>query len=159
VLVSRTRIFAGNLQSQFAQRRVEKTYIVRVPGLISEDDFRCDVPISAGAGEQCSRTVDLENGLEARTEFRLLRRFADGTNLLAARPLTGRTNQIRVHLWYLGFPICGDPIYLPGKQLGRTQTLALSDPPLCLHAAQASFLHPLSMEPVEFNAPLPKWAK
>jgi len=159
VLVSRTRIFAGKLQSQFAQRRVEKTYLVRVPGLITEDGFRCDAPISASAGERCSRTVDLENGLEARTEFRLLRRFADGTNLLAARPLTGRTNQIRVHLWYLGFPICGDPIYLPGRQFGRTQTLALSDPPLCLHSARASFLHPVSLEPVEFNAPLPGWAK
>jgi UPF0176 protein len=159
VLVSRTRIIAGKLQSQFAQRRVEKTYLVRVRGLIPEDGFRCDAPISASVGERCSRTVDLENGLEARTEFRLLRRFADGTNLLAARPLTGRTNQIRVHLWYLGFPICGDPIYLPGKQFGRTQMLALRDPPLCLHAARASFLHPVSLEPMEFNAPLPAWAK
>jgi len=159
VLVARTQFFAGRLQSQFAQGQVEKAYLVRAPDRPPAACFHCDAPISAGSGEQCSRTIDLENGLAARTEFRVLRRFTDGTNLLEARPLTGRTNQIRVHLWHLGFPVCGDPIYLPGKQLGRTQTLAVGDPPLCLHAARASFLHPLSLEPVEFTAPLPAWAK
>jgi len=159
VLVARTRQFASQLQSQFAQGRVEKTYLVRVQGQLPADEFHCDAPISANAGEQCSRTVDLENGLAARTEFRALQRFADGTNLLEARPLTGRTNQIRVHLWHLGLPVCGDAIYLAGHQLGRTQTLAVGDPPLCLHAARVKFLHPLSLEPIEFTAPLPAWAK
>ena len=159
VLVARTRSFAGRLQAQFAQGRVEKTYLIRVPSQLPEDEFHCDAPISAGSGKQCSRTVDLANGLAARTEFRVLRRLTDGTNLLEARPLTGRTNQIRVHLWHLGFPVCGDPTYLPGQRLGRTQTLAVDDPPLCLHAVQAKFLHPLSLEPVEFTAPLPAWAK
>jgi len=159
VLVARTRFFAGRLQSQFAQRQVEKTYLVRVPGQVPADDFYCDAPISAGTGEQCSRTVDLENGLEARTEFRVLRRHADSVNLLEARPLTGRTNQIRVHLWYLGFPVCGDTVYLPGRQLGRTPSPTVGAPPLCLHAARVKFLHPLSLKPIEFNAPLPVWAK
>ena len=89
----------------------------------------------------------------------MLRRFADGTTLLEARPLTGRTNQIRVHLWHLGFPVSGDPMYLPGQQLGRTQTLAIGDPPLRLQAARVSLLHPLNLEPVEFNAPVPAWAQ
>ena len=159
VLVARTRPLAGKLQSQFAQGRVEKTYLVRAPGRMPADIFHCDAPISVGPGEGCLRTIDLKNGLAARTEFRALRRFADGTNLLEARPLTGRTNQIRVHLWHLGFPVCGDAIYLPDQKLGRTQTLAVGDPPLCLHAARVKFLHPLNLEPVEFNAPLPAWAK
>ena len=131
----------------------------RVPGQMPADDFHCAAPISAGSGEGCSRTTDLKNGLAAHTEFRVVRRLPDGTNLLEARPLTGRTNQIRVHLWHLGFPVCGDSIYLPGQKLGHTQTLAVGEPPLCLHAARVRFLHPLSLEPVEFNAPLPAWAK
>jgi len=159
VLVARARLYAGRLQAQFAQGRVEKTYLVRVPGPLPANDFYCDAPISAGAGAGCSRIIDLEKGLAARTEFRVLRRFADGTNLLEARPLTGRTNQIRVHLWHLGFPVCGDGIYLPGRKLGRTQTLAPGDPPLCLHAAEVRFLHPMSLEPIEFTAPVPVWAK
>ena len=158
VLVARAREFASKLQTQFAQGRVEKTYLARVNGQLPANEFYCDAPISTDAGEQCSRTVDLKNGLAARTEFRLLRRLADGTNLLAVRPLTGRTNQIRVHLWHLGFPVCGDTIYLPDQKLGHTQTLAIGEPPLCLHAARIKFLHPLNNEPIEFTAPLPAWA-
>ena len=158
VLVARTRPFAANLQAQFAQGRVEKTYLVRVAGKLPAKAFHCDVPIGAGAGKGCSRTVDLENGLAARTEFRLLYHLADSTSLLEARPLTGRTNQIRVHLWHLGLPVCGDALYLPGGKLGHTQTLAVNDPPLCLHAARARFLHPASGEMVTFAAPLPAWA-
>ena len=158
VLVARTREFAAKLQAQFAQGRVEKTYLARVNGELPANEFYCDAPISADAGEQCSRTIDLANGLAARTEFRRLQRLADGSNLLEVRPLTGRTNQIRVHLWHLGFPVCGDTIYLPDQKLGRTQTLAVGEPPLCLHAARAKFLHPLSDEMVEFTAPSPAWS-
>jgi len=158
VLVARTRLIAGKLQAQFTQGQVEKVYLARVPGQLPGGEFHCDAPISAGAGEQCSRTVDWENGLKARTEFRVRQRFADGTNLIEARPLTGRTNQIRVHLWHLGFPVCGDPAYLPNKALGRTQTLAVGNPPLCLHSARLKFLHPLSLERIEFNAPPPAWS-
>jgi len=159
VLVARTRTLAANLQAQFARGQVEKTYLVRVAGELPAEEFYCDAPISVGAGEQCSRAVDLENGLAARTEFRVLRRGADGANLIEARPLTGRTNQIRVHLWHLGFPVDGDTVYLPGRQLGHTPSPTVGDPPLCLHAARVRFLHPLSLEPVEFNALLPAWAK
>ena len=158
VLVARTRNFVPPLQRQFAQGQVKKSYLVRVTGPLPAEEFHCTEPISAGAGEGCSRTVDRENGLAAHTEFRAVRRFADGTHLLEARPLTGRTNQIRVHLWHLGVPVKGDPLYLPGQKLGRTQTLAPGDPPLCLHAAWIKFLHPSSRKPVEFKAPLPTWA-
>ena len=158
VLVTRTRHFAGRLQPQFVRGQVEKLYLARVQGHPKEDAFSCDAPISAGSGALGSRTVDMEGGLEARTEFRVRQRHADGTALLEARPLTGRTNQIRVHLWHLGWPVCGDAAYLAGKRLGDTQTLGVDDPPLCLHAWQIKFVHPLSKKPVQFTAPPPPWA-
>ena len=155
VLVTRDRRFAGRLQPQFAQGRVEKRYLVRVRGRPEADVFACDAPISARSGEMGSRTVDLEAGLAARTEFTVRERWADGTSLLEARPLTGRTNQIRVHLWHLGWPVVGDPVYLPGHQLGKMQTLPLGAPPLCLHAWRIRFVHPLTRQPAEFTAPAP----
>jgi RluA family pseudouridine synthase len=158
VLITRTRHFAGRLQPQFERGEVEKIYLVRVQGTPKENVFSCDAPISDESGKLGSRNVDLENGLNARTEFRVLQRNSDGTTLLEARPLTGRTNQIRVHLWHLGFPVCGDPVYLPGDKLGETQTLHPSDPSLCLHSWKIGFAHPLTRKRVEFCACAPKWA-
>jgi UPF0176 protein len=158
VLVTRTQHFAGKLQPQFARGEVKKIYLVRVQGEPPEDIFSCDAPISGESGKLGSREVDFESGLEARTEFRVRQKNSDGTTLLEARPLTGRTNQIRIHLWHLGFPVCGDSVYLPGKKLGDTQTLSIGDSPLCLHAWKISFTHPLTKKPMEFTAPPPAWA-
>ena len=158
VLVTRTRHFAGLLQPQFARGEVNKTYLVRVAGRPAEQTFSCDAPISAEAGALGSRTVDMTSGLEARTEFTRIKDYADGTSLLEARPLTGRTNQIRIHCAHLGFPVCGDPAYLLDGKLGSAQTLSVSDAPLCLHAWKIGFRHPLTRQPVAFTAPAPDWA-
>jgi RluA family pseudouridine synthase len=157
LVVARTKHFAGEVQPQFANGEVEKVYVALVQGHPTANEFVCDAPISENPGALGSRIVDPTSGVEARTEFRVLERFADGTSLLEARPLTGRTNQIRVHLWHLGFPVCGDPAYRLGGTLGDSQTLAIDAPPLCLHASRITLRHPLSRERVEFTAPMPAW--
>jgi RluA family pseudouridine synthase len=161
VLAARNRRFAGLLQPQFANGQVRKRYLVRVHGAPARDQFDCDAPISTSSGELGSRCVDPGDGRAARTEFHVLERSTDGTSLLEARPLTGRTHQIRLHLWHLGYPVCGDTVYLPGNLRGQTQTPTLlpGDPPLCLHAWNVTFFHPATREPVEFTAPPPDWAK
>jgi UPF0176 protein len=158
LVVARTRHFAGQIQTQFARAEVEKVYLVRVNGHPAADEFMCDAPISSDAGKLGSRTVDQDSGLPARTDFRVQQRIADGTALLEARPLTGRTNQIRIHLAHLGFPVCGDPAYLTGSRLGESQTLDVDAPPLCLHAWRIGFRHPLDQKTVTFTAPPPAWA-
>jgi len=157
VVCGRTRHFAGLLQPQFTRGEVEKVYLVKVQGGPSGESFRCDAPISVEPGLLGAREVDDESGRVACTEFRVLERFGDDTTLLEARPLTGRTNQIRIHLWQLGFPVCGDQVYLTEKRTGTTQTLTPADPPLCLHAWRLSFMHPLTKERVTFEAAKPTW--
>jgi RluA family pseudouridine synthase len=157
-VLCKTRHFASFVQPQFERGEVEKLYLARVKGHPPQDAFTCDAPISGEAGKLGGRNVDAE-GQEARTEFRVLRRDADGTTLLEARPLTGRTNQIRIHLWHLGFPIMGDAAYLADGEVGETQTLAVGDPPLCLHALRITFTHPLTKERVTFATEPPEWAK
>lgn len=158
VVFARTRHFAGPLQTQFAASAVEKHYLARIQGHPPQDSFACDASIGSETTELGARAID-EQGLAARTEFRVLHKFRDGTSLVAARPLTGRTNQIRVHLWHLGWPICGEQAYLANQRLGETQTHDVADPSLCLHAQRISFIHPLTKERVIFECPAPSWSE
>ncbi len=158
VLCARTRHFARLLQPQFSQGRVAKQYLVKVSGRVTSERFRLDAPIAADPGPMGSRMIR-DDGMPAVTEFELLERFDDDTSLLLARPITGRTNQIRVHLWDAGHPVVGDPAYLPEKQLGSRQTLGVSDPPMCLHSHRLSLDHPIHGRKVTFEAPQPAWAR
>jgi RluA family pseudouridine synthase len=158
VVFARTRHFASQLQTQFAAGDVEKHYLARIQGRPPAALFDCDAPIGVETTDLGGRAVD-EQGLAARTEFRMLDEFRDGTSLVEARPITGRTNQIRVHLQHLGLPICGEQAYLPDHKLGETQTHSVTDPPLCLHALSISFVHPITKERVTFESPAPSWSE
>jgi RluA family pseudouridine synthase len=158
VVWTRTRHFSKLLHPQFSEATTEKVYLVRTHGQPAQDAFSCEAPISSEPGEIGSRRVDEENGLPACTDFRVLNRHADGTALLEARPRTGRTNQIRIHLWQLGLPVCGDPAYLANGALGTAMTSAPAQPQLALHSWKISFPHPLTKERLHFEAAPPAWA-
>ena len=156
VVFSKTRDMARRLQPQFAAGNVSKTYVALVHGRPAEPVFECDLPLQAEPGVDGLRLPDAE-GVSARTRFRVLREHDSGQSLLEIEPLTGRTNQIRAHLWQLGLPIVGDPMYRRGGMLGVAQSLSTSDPPLCLHAATLEFAHPLTGQRVRYTAPPPGW--
>jgi RluA family pseudouridine synthase len=158
VVFVRTRFFASLLQPQFATGEVKKHYLARIQGHPPKSQFVCDAPIGNCTTELGARAVD-EQGLAARTEFRVIRKFTDGTSLVEARPITGRTNQIRVHLWHLCWPVLGDQAYLPNQQFGETQTHGVGDPPLCLHALRITFNHPLTGKEATFECAPPSWAE
>ncbi|MCA9757751.1 MAG: pseudouridine synthase [Candidatus Eisenbacteria bacterium] len=177
MVLSRTRAVASLLQPQFERGEVRKRYLARVHGVPAEAEFVVDEPIGTSPIEAGARGVD-PNGLSARTEFRVLSpagvpivsgdiasslrvgpTFEDGTTLLEAVPITGRTNQIRAHLFSLGLPVVGDPVYRTGGQLGTDPLLTPEDPPMCLHAARIEFTHPVSGVRVAFEAPAPAWAR
>ncbi|MDP4626457.1 MAG: pseudouridine synthase [Akkermansiaceae bacterium] len=149
VLFARTRRFCGQLQRQFLEGKVEKIYRVRVQGHPEWDEKVCESSISAEPSGPGGRVVD-EDGLEARTDFSVKERSGDGTAWLEAKLGSGRTNQIRVHLWELGFPVVGDPCYLPGGKMGDKQTLEVGDARMELEAWKLGFKHPVSGEWMEF---------
>jgi len=157
VVCSRVRHFAKILQPQFERGEVAKVYLARIIGHPAADEFASDAPISAEPTKLGAREID-PNGLPARTEFKVLRRENAGTSLLEVRPLTGRTNQIRAHLWQLGFPIVGDPAYRENGRLGEAMTRNPADPPLCLHAWKLAFRHPRTNERVSFETAKPDWS-
>jgi UPF0176 protein len=156
VVFCRTKSSATILQMQFENREVKKTYLARVHGVPEKESFVGDVGISEKATQAGARLPDAK-GLPSRTEFRLLEKYSDGTSLIEAKPITGRTNQIRLHLWDLNLPIVGDPVYLPHKQMGQIQTLGVNDPAMCLVAYRLEFIHPRTQEIVRLECPYPIW--
>jgi RluA family pseudouridine synthase len=156
VVLSKTRDVARRLQPQFEAGQIDQTYLALVHGRPASNEFECCAPLAHEPGTDGVRLPE-ENGKPAVTHFSLLETNANGTSLVEVRPRTGRTNQIRVHLWSLGLPIVGDPIYRRDGELGRAQSLSVSDPPLCLHAARLSFDHPQSGARTSFEAPAPAW--
>jgi RluA family pseudouridine synthase len=157
VVFSKSREIAGVLQPQFEAGNVSKRYLARVHGQPIEELFECHAPLSVDPDAGGVRLPD-ESGSPSSTRFRRLKHFDDGTSLLEVTPLTGRTNQIRAHLWELDLPIVGDPIYLRDQQLGAAQSLSVTDPPLCLHAAAIEFVHPLTRQRVKYESAAPRWS-
>ena len=158
MLLAKSSVGATVLREQFESGKVTKRYLARVFGHPSQQHFECNAAISRQRRGAGGRSVE-ESGLDALTFFSVLRKFADGSALVMAEPKTGRTNQIRVHLWTLGFPVVGDPTYLPFHQTQANQTLGIEDPPMCLHAESLEFEHPETLQSMKLHAIAPSWVK
>ncbi len=159
VICARTRHFAKLIQPQFAGEGIVKEYLARVVGEPERDRFTLDMPIAATPGRLGARGIDPVDGLPAVTEVEVVDRPGDGTSLLRVRPRTGRTNQIRAHLWNAGHPIVGDPTYLADGGIGESQTLRPEEPPMCLHSWRIELRHPIHGGRVRFEAPAPEWSR
>lgn len=158
VVLGRTVQATRFVQTQFERGEVEKRYCARVFGYPSWDERTCHAAIETEPGAGGSRQIsDLPSAGACVTYFKVLGRCDDGTSLIEARPQTGRTHQIRVHLSHLGFPIVGDPLYLPGGKVGKNRTLSVADAPMCLHAEQVTLIHPDSNLQIVLQATPPTW--
>lgn len=146
-----------SIQEQFGQGKVSKRYLARVLGHVSEDELEINLPISNTHTKLGLRDITCASkGLASLTKLRVLARHQNGTSTLEVLPITGRTNQIRVHLWHIGHPIVGDPAYLPGATTGERQTLRVSDPPMHLHCQEIGLVHPISGRDLSFSC-APEW--
>jgi UPF0176 protein len=158
VVLAKSRDVARRLQPQFEAGLVRKTYLALVEGWPEQDAWECRAPLELAPGPGGLRLPD-EAGAIAETSFRVLARRTDERSLIEVLPRSGRTNQIRAHLWLAGHPVVGDPAYLPGRQVGEMQTLSIDDPPLSLHASTLELTHPQSGRDVTYTAPPPAWAQ
>ncbi|MEZ5894299.1 MAG: RNA pseudouridine synthase [Parvularculaceae bacterium] len=98
------------LHKLFSEGRVEKTYWAVTKGVPEKLSGTVDAPLKKETRKNGWRVVIAEDGQNAVTTYRVAAQ-KDGLALIEAKPKTGRTHQIRVHLASLGAPILGDPQY------------------------------------------------
>lgn len=142
MVIAKTQRALSILSRHFHHHLVEKRYLALVHGRVVEDECLINAPIGRDPEGQPKWRV-MESGKPAETRLRVLER-RDSLTLVELEPVTGRTNQLRIHCAHLGHPIIGDEWHNV-TDTGR----------LCLHAARLAFNHPANGEWMEFNSPLP----
>lgn len=137
MVVAKTQDALSRLTQHFQRRLVEKRYAAVAGGLLEEDEMTIDAPVGREEGARPPWGVRA-SGKPAETRLRVLERGSRRT-LVALEPLTGRTNQLRIHCAHVGHAIVGDVLYA-GEPHAR----------LCLHAARLAFRHPATNEWLDF---------
>ncbi|HBB38313.1 MAG TPA: hypothetical protein DEP63_02685 [Candidatus Magasanikbacteria bacterium] len=162
LVVAKTNAMFHHLKDQFKARSVEKQYTVLVYGTIEANEDTIDFPIDRGNdGRMVSRprlkavtlnTVDnIQPGKEARTDFKVIKRLGR-FSLLSVRIHSGRTHQIRVHMYAYAHPVVGDTLYFNKKLLKKNDEHLGR---LFLHAAKLCF-QDLAGAMHCFESPLPE---
>ena len=144
MVVAKTDNAHKHLAASFRKRLTEKEYIAIAVGSL-ENDVDIDAPIGRHPVRRQTMTVGGSNPKSASTAFRVIDKTKNFT-LLRAKPHSGRTHQIRVHLQHLRTPIVGDVVY------GKSSTVIIRQ---ALHAYKLSLPHPKDNLAITFVAEPP----
>lgn len=138
------------LAEQFKVHSITRKYRAICMGVLKEDEGTIHKPLARDPKDRKRMAVTKKgNGKDAVTHYRVLERFRNHT-YIECELETGRTHQIRVHMASIGHPLLGDEVYGSGKNAYHLEGQTL-------HAWKLGFLHPRTLEYVEFDAPLPEY--
>jgi len=146
MIFARTAEAHRALNMQFDRHEARKIYHAIAIGNPKWDERIAKHPLRVNVGHKHRTMVDDNNGKPSETRFKILKRYPAYV-LLEAELMTGRTHQIRVHAYALGYPLLGDVLY------SSPETNLISHP--ALHAYSLSFTHPTTGKRLTFTAPYP----
>jgi RluA family pseudouridine synthase len=145
VLFARNAVAHRILSMQFEHHETHKLYHAIVVGVPAWDDHTARHPLRINVGHSHRTVVDNAKGKPSETAFHMMERF-NGYTLFSVSPATGRTHQVRVHAYALGFPLLGDMLY------SAPMTDLITRPALHAQSLEFSFQNKL----FQFTAPYPE---
>lgn len=141
ILIAKKPALLRELHRQLREGHVDKRYLALVPGKWPRALSRVDAPLLKNTLQSGERMVRVnKEGKRSVTEFRVVERL-QGASLVEAKPITGRTHQIRVHAQHAGFALLGDVKYSDDRGEALCQRLGLKR--LFLHAHTLRFTLPV----------------
>ena len=150
------------LSKLFSKHDIEREYQAIVWGHFKQKEGKIEKPLGRNPKDRKKFAV-VEGGKNAITEYEVLKEF-DFTSLVKLKLHTGRTHQIRVHMYSSGHPVFGDPDYdgtraqsvqMTSKLQQRINNLLEMMPRQALHAKVLGFTHPISHKFMHFESDLP----
>ncbi len=166
IVYAKTAEAHRELSMAFEKREVKKVYHALVYGRPMWEEKLCDASLMIDGDARHRSVVNKRQGKSSKTQFKVLG-SCNAFSWIEARPITGRTHQIRAHLLHEGFQIVCDPLYGGNQKAIRLSDIKRSwkgdvfeERPLlerlALHAYSIEFAHPITGEQVQFVAPYSK---
>ena len=133
IIYAKGKSMQQKMMDLFKQKKINKNYIVFVSGRLSNKE---------------GQIKSLIEGRNAVTNFRVVE-DRNGFSVVEAVPLTGRTNQLRIHFKIMGHPVLGE------SKFAFRKDFKIKAKRLCLHAAFLEFIHPITNKKISLEAKLP----
>jgi 23S rRNA pseudouridine1911/1915/1917 synthase len=134
IIYAKGKSIQQKMMQEFHHKKVKKAYIAFVQGRLSKNQGEIKIPIEGKSAVTCYRVI------QQRKDF----------SVVEVTPLSGRTNQIRIHFKHLGHPIVGE------TKFAFRRDFLLRFKRLCLHAKSLEFSHPVTKKIISLNSELPK---
>ncbi|MGB4106489.1 MAG: RluA family pseudouridine synthase [Alphaproteobacteria bacterium] len=166
MVAAKNDIAHRGLAEQLESRTLKRVYKALVLGVPFPHKGTVDLALGRHPASRIKMSVRRKGGKDAKTHYTVEKKFGKEFALVECRLETGRTHQIRVHMESLKHPLIGDPIYGPqdsalkaalkrGGWSPEAAKVVLDFPRQALHAQFMSFIHPVSRERLDLEAPLP----
>lgn len=159
LVIARTPEAFVELQRQFKEREIKKTYLAIVHGALVPPESEIRAPVGRLPWNREHFGI-VPGGKDAVTRYKVIKswqatqgREKEEVTLVELYPETGRTHQIRVHMKYINHPLVGDYLYAGRKTARDDRTWA---PRVMLHASKIVLIHPDTHEPLTIEAPVPR---
>ena len=152
VIICKNDAAHQSIAAQLKEHSICRIYHAIVYGILPDDSGIIDAPIGRSTSDRKKMAVNVPHAKHAVTHYHTIKRFEDDQMTYVWCKLeTGRTHQIRVHMAHIGHPILGDEVYA----MNRKSKWKLEGQ--CLHAKTLGFIHPVTGDYIETDAPLPEY--